>query len=117
MSGGHEKLEAAGVKHGDQVRITIEGLLQLEGRTGISLYDKDRKIIFACLTGLEMDRLVLIERIEQPLKVGDRVRFASNEMSTTGVIVAMDPHPVIRFEPPSGGCYYDSVVASALVRA
>jgi len=53
---------------------------------------------------------------EPPLLVGDRVRFASNELSTTGVIVAFDPNPVIRFEPPVGGQYYDSVVASALVR-
>lgn len=111
-----------GIKPGDRVRVTFEARV-LEGDE----YSSDT--LGVALDGSHAGECVLfparqrnastfqIERIDPPLKVGDRVRFLSNEMSTTGVILAFDPHPVIRFEPPSGRQYYDSVKASDLVRA
>jgi len=68
---GVDKL--AGIKPGDRVRVTIEGYIRTEGLTGFSIDREPGKGILVNLTSSEMANLVSIERIEPPLKVGDRV--------------------------------------------
>ena len=120
-----------GIKPGDRVRVTFEGVYTGGEYTidGISVfYPAGDKVMIRADHSHESivwreneinAPTFQIERIEPPLKVGDRVRYLSNPKSTTGVIVAFDgPLAVIRFEPtaPLAQSYYDAVRTTLLVR-
>ena len=78
MTAPHDKL--AGIKPGDRVRVTFEGVLKDRSPdTTIVMVETDQGVSDACVW-MSARATFQIERIEPPLKVGDRVRIDGEEI-------------------------------------
>lgn len=106
-----------GIEPGQRVRVTFEGVVE-KATDGLDVV-MDASIGGASWWASDAEinaPSFKIEPIEEPLAIKDRVRFKSNINSTQGVIVAFDPHPVIRWEPAMGANYYDVQLVNDLER-
>jgi phosphomevalonate kinase len=110
-----DKLE--GIKDGDTVEVSFGGKILSIDSVGFDVLVEGVSAKSFTVHHMQSSSFS-IKKVEPPIAVGDRVRFRSNDMSTTGVVLALDGIvSVIRFEPPSGGEYYDGIRTDLLVRA
>lgn len=91
----------AGIAPGDRVRVTIEGVAKHTDQGTVSVYtEAGSPVVYA--TADEVDSPAFqIERIEPPLKVGDRIAFKVN--GSVGVLLGVNEQKAwVRYED---GCY------------
>lgn len=96
MTAPHDKLASAGVKAGDRVRVTMEGVVgEIIGGDEVKIRFDGHRVESYTHRNVIAAPTFQIERIEPPLKVGDRVKNKDFPGPIWEIIALRDGYAVV----------------------